>query len=284
MHIPTLALVVALSVPQALTNPQSTIQNASQRPRSSPEYVVGPQDLLNITVLGEADISHRYSVDSDGTFEFPWIGRVQASGLTLRQIQDVLVKRLSGSYLVNPQITVEVAEFRSQSIFITGEVRAPGAYPIKGGMTIVEALALAGPTQNASHEIIIVRPKDAGTRSGPVLPGNPDSAEATRVNVRDLQTGKVSQNITLRDGDTIFVPKAEVFFVTGHVRSPGSFVYDSGINVLQAIALAGGVTERGSTRGIKILRTVNGKQQTVNARTTDSIKPGDTIVVRQRFF
>jgi polysaccharide export outer membrane protein len=282
MHIPTLALVVALSVPQS--SPAPPLAQSAQRPRSSPEYVVGPQDLLNITVFGEPDISHRYSVDADGTFDFPWIGRVPASGLTLRQIQDALVKRLSGGYLVNPQIAVEVAEFLSQSIFITGEVRAPGPYPIKGGMTIVEALALAGPTQNASNEIIIVRPKDARDRSGPVLPSDRDSAEKTRVNIKDLQSGRVSQNYVLRDGDTIFVPKAEVFFVTGHVRSPGSFVYDSGINVLQAIALAGGVTERGSTRGVRILRTVNGKQQSVVARTTDLVKPGDTIVVRQRFF
>jgi polysaccharide export outer membrane protein len=272
-----LALVACLAL-------QSTPAPAASRVPSSPEYVVGPQDVLNITVFGEADISKRYTVDGDGTIDFPFIGRVRAAGQTLRQVQDVLVKRLGGGFLVNPQVTIEVAEFRSQSIFITGEVRSPGAYPIKGSMTIVEALALAGPTQAASNEIVVVRPKAPAERSGPLLPGDGDSAETTKVNIRDLQSGKVSLNILLQPGDTVFVPRAETFFVTGYVRSPGSFVYEPGMQVLQAIALAGGLTERGSTRGMKIMRTVDGRQETVDAKMTDLVKPGDTIVVRQRFF
>jgi len=273
---------MAFGIPQSSTPTPQTAP--AHRQHSLPDYIVGPQDVLTITVYGEPDISRRYSVDSDGTIDFPWIGRVHANGLTLRQIEDALVKRLAGGYLVSPQVSVEMAEFRSHSVFIAGEVRAPGAYPIKGNMTIVEALALAGPTQNASNEVIIVRPRESRDRSGPVLPGDRDSAETTRVNIKDLQSGKVSQNMPLRDGDTIFVPKAEVFFVTGQVRSPGSFVYDGGITVLQAIALAGGVNERGSTRGIKILRVVSGRQQTIDARSSDPVRPGDTIVVRKRFF
>ncbi|MGH9315328.1 MAG: polysaccharide biosynthesis/export family protein [Vicinamibacterales bacterium] len=259
-------------------------QPPPHRPPSSPGYVVGAQDVLNITVFGEADISKRYTVDADGTIDFPFIGRQRATGLTLRQIQDALVKRLGAGFLVNPQVSVEVVEFRSQSIFITGEVRAPGAYPIKGNMTIVEALALAGPTQGASNEIVIVRPKEPRERSGPLLPGDADSAETTKVNIRDLQSGKLSLNVALQPGDTVFVPKAETFFVTGQVRSPGSFVYETGMQVLQAIALAGGLTDRGSSRGIKILRTVDGKQQSIDVKSTDLLMPGDTIVVRQRFF
>jgi polysaccharide export outer membrane protein len=259
-------------------------QSPPSRPAAPPEYIVGPQDVLGITVFGEADISKRYTVDADGTIDFPFIGRQRATGLTLRQIQDALVKRLGAGFLVNPQVAVEVAEFHSQSVFIAGEVRAPGAYPIKGSMTIVEALALAGPTQSASNEIVIVRPAEARGRSGPLMPGDADSAETTRVNIRDLQTGKLSLNVALQPGDTVFVPKAETFFVTGQVRSPGSFVYEPGMQVLQAIALAGGLTERGSNRGIKILRTVDGRQQTLDVKTTDPVLPGDTIVVRQRYF
>jgi polysaccharide export outer membrane protein len=263
---------------------QPAQQPAPPRAPAPHDYIVGRQDVLNITVFGEADISKRYTVDADGTIDFPFIGRVRAAGQTLRQVEDLLVKRLGAGFLVNPQVTVEIVEFRSQSIFVTGEVRAAGAYPIKGNMTIVEALALAGPTQTASNEVVIVRPKEPGERSGPVLPGNADSAETTRVNIRDLQSGKLSLNIALQPGDTVFVPKAETFFVSGQVRSPGSFVYEPGIRVLQAIALAGGLTDRGSDRGIKILRQVDGVEISINAKTTDLVKPGDTIVVRQRFF
>jgi polysaccharide export outer membrane protein len=274
-----LAFVLVLGLQAA---PQPSPPAPAPTPPPS-EYVVGSQDILNITVFGEADISKRYTVDADGTIDFPFVGRVKARGLTLRQVEDVLVKRLGAGFLVNPQVSVEVAEFRSQSIFITGEVRAPGAYPIKGNMTIVEALALAGPTQSASNEVVIVRPKDRREPSGP-LPPDGESAETTRVNIRDLQSGNLSLNIELRPGDTVFVPKAETFFVSGHVRSPGSFVFEPGMRVLQAIALAGGLTERGSNRGIKILRQVEGVEISIDAKTTDLVKPGDTIVVRQRFF
>jgi polysaccharide export outer membrane protein len=263
---------------------QPAQQPAAPRAPASHDYIVGRQDVLNVTVFGEADISKRYTVDADGTIDFPFIGRVRAAGQTLRQVEDLLVKRLGAGFLVNPQVTVEIAEFRSQSIFVTGEVRAPGAYPIKGNMTIVEALALAGPTQTASNEVVIVRPKKPGETSGPLLPKDADSAETTKVNIRDLQSGKLSLNLVLQPGDTVFVPRAETFFVTGYVRSPGSFVYEPGMQVLQAVALAGGLTERGSSRGMKILRIVDGRQENVDVKMTDLVRPGDTIVVRQRFF
>lgn len=275
MTILVLALVLGQQAAQPAPPPA---------PPSSSQYIVGRHDVLSITVFGEPEISRRYTIDADGTLDFPFIGRVKTDGLTLRRIEDLLVKRLGAGFLVNPQVTVEVVEFRSQSIFITGEVRAPGAYPVKGNMTLVEALALAGPTQGASNEVVVVRPNETRDRSGPVLPNDVDSAETTKVNIRDLQSGKISANVLLRPGDTIFVPKAETFFVSGHVRSPGSFIYEPGIQVLQAIALAGGLTERGSGRGMKILRTVDGKQQSIDAKPTDPVRPGDTIVVRQRYF
>jgi polysaccharide export outer membrane protein len=246
-------------------------------------YIVGPLDVLAITVFGEVDLSQKYTVDSDGTFDFPLVGRVKAGGLTLRQIEDALVKRLAGGYLVNPQVSVEIAEYRSKSVFIMGEVRAPGSYPIKGNMSLIEVLALAGPTADASSEVVVVHPDPNRADGGPLLPDTA-GAVSVRVNIRDLQGGQLSRNVALQDGDTIFVPKAETFFVTGHVRSPGSYVYEPGMTVLQAIALAGGLSERGSQRGMKVLRTVEGRQVEIGVKDTDLIRPGDTIVVRQRFF
>ncbi|HSL22912.1 MAG TPA: polysaccharide biosynthesis/export family protein [Vicinamibacterales bacterium] len=256
---------------------------AGPRARVATDYVVGPLDVLSITVFGEPDLSRRYSVDTDGTFDFPMIGRTRAGGLTLREIEDALVKRLGAGYLVKPQVSVEIAEYRSKSVFIHGEVRSPGAYPVKGNMSLIEALALAGPTSSASSEVVIVHPDPKRTQGGPLLPDTAGSV-SVRVNIKDLQSGKTSGNVLLQDGDTIFVPKAETFFVTGQVRSPGSYVYEPGITVLQAIALAGGLTERGSRRGIKVLRLVNGRQVEVGVGESDVIRPGDTIVVRRRFF
>jgi polysaccharide export outer membrane protein len=150
-------------------------------------------------------------------------------------------------------------------------------------MSLVEALALAGPTAAASSEVIVVHPDPDRKEGGPLLP-DAAGTRSLRVNIKELQSGKLSQNVQLQDGDTIFVPKAETFFVTGQVRSPGSYVHEPGITVLQAIALAGGLTERGSRRGMKVLRVSAGRQVEIGVRESDVIQPGDTLVVRQRFF
>jgi polysaccharide export outer membrane protein len=99
-----------------------------------------------------------------------------------------------------------------------------------------------------------------------------------RVNLRDLQAGRLLADVTIHDGDTIFVPKAERFYVTGHVRSPGAYVLEPNLTVLQATSLAGGLTDRGSNRGVRIIRS---KKQ-FDAKLTDIVQPADTIVVRQR--
>jgi polysaccharide export outer membrane protein len=275
------ALLLALSLAaQAAPAQLHPVEPAGRVPSG---YVVGALDVLNVTVYGEPELSRRYPVDSDGTFDFPFVGRMKAGGSTLREIEDALVKRLSGSYLVNPQVSVEIAEYRSRSVFIMGEVRAPGSYPIKGNMSLIEVLALAGPTPTASSEVVIVHPDPDRNDGGPLMPGT-EGAVSVRVNIRDLQAGKLSENVALQDGDTIFVPQAETFFVTGHVRTPGSYVFQPGMTVMQAIAVAGGLSERGSRRGMKVLRTVDGRQVEVGVKDTDPIKPGDTLVIRQRFF
>jgi polysaccharide export outer membrane protein len=113
------------------------------------------------------------------------------------------------------------------------------------------------------------------------MPENGD-ADVQRVNLREIETGRLSQNVVIRDGDTLFVPKAERFFVTGFVRLPGSYTLEPNMTVLQAISMAGGVTERGSGRRLRVTRMVNGERKDVDAKPTDLVQPGDTIMVRQR--
>lgn len=277
------AWLLAVSLLFTQTSQAPSPSPTPARTRGASEYAVGPLDVLTITVYGEADLSRRYTVDADGTIDFPFIGRTKAGGLTLRELGDAIAKRLASGFLVNPQVSVEVAEYRSKAVFIVGEVRSPGSYPVKGNMSLVEALALAGPTGTASSEVIVVHPDPDRKDGGPLMP-DAEGARSVRVNIKELQSGRLSQNVQLQDGDTIFVPKAETFFVTGHVRSPGSYVYEPGMTVLQAIALAGGLSDRGSRRGMKVLRVSGGKQVEIDVKETDLIKAGDTLLIRQRFF
>ncbi len=111
---------------------------------------------------------------------------------------------------------------------------------------------------------------------------NQRDADVTRVNLREIEDGRLSKNVTIRDGDTIFVPKAERFFVIGLVRNPGSYVLERNMTVLQAISTAGGISERGSNRRLRIVRIVDNKRKELDAKPTDIVTAGDTIVVRQR--
>ena len=242
------------------------------------DYVVGSQDVLTITVFGEAELSGKYTVEQDGTFTFPQLGRVKAGGLTLRGLESELKTKLADGYLRNPQVAVAIENYRSQRILIMGEVRSPGEFQLNGEMTLLAALARAGSTTpTAGREVTIVRPKRN------VKPGE-DPSEILRVNLAELQAGNMSLNIALQDGDTINIPKAQSVFVAGQVKSPGAYAVDPGATVLQVLSLAGGLTDRGSDNRIRIQRTVNGKKVEVSVKLTDVVNPGDTIIVRERFF
>jgi polysaccharide export outer membrane protein len=247
------------------------------------DYIIGNQDVLTITVYDQVDLSGKFTVDPDGTLTFPLIGRVKAGGLTLRGLEDELKKRLADGYLRNPQVSVSMDSYRSQRIFVMGEVRSPGAYQLTGDMTIIEAIARAGSTTPAAaDEAMIVRPKE-GQTTGPVLPSDSDST-VIRVNLREIQEGALSKNLQLRDGDTLVVQKARLVYVFGQVKAPGAYPVDKDTTVLQALSLAGGVTDRGSTGRIKIVRAVEGKKKELKVKLTDLVEPGDTIVVAERFF
>ena len=260
---------------------------AAQADQARVEYLIGAQDVLTITVWDSPDLSGKFTVETDGSFTFPLIGRVKAGGLTLRQFEAELKKKLADGYFKNPQVSVAVETYRSQRIFIVGEVRNPGTYQLTGDMTLIEAIARAGSTTPAAApEAIVVRAPAGKQTDGPILPGQrEDAPDSQRVNLRNLQSGVLSQNIALRDGDTIFVPRAESIYVFGQVRSPGAYaLQDAQTTVLQALSLAGGVTDRGATGRIKIVRVVKGEKKELKVKLGDLVLPGDTIIVPEKFF
>lgn len=247
-------------------------------PPASTDYRVGPQDVLGVRIYGEEKLSGKIRIDSDGSFPFEYLGRVQAEGMTTAEIEAYLTKALGDGYLRNPHISVEVAEYRSQSVFVTGEVRSPNKYSLPGNSTLMDVLTLAGSvTQNAGNWVQITHARQGADVLGPAASAEYDM----RVNLRDIQTGQ-AQNIKMRDGDTIFVPKAERVWVVGQVRNSGGIVYEEGMTVFEAIAAAGGITEKGSNSRIEIIRIENGQRKTLDAKQTDTLKPGDQVNVRTR--
>src|SRR5919199_2761768 len=279
------ALIAMLALSTLFGAAPVMAQPAARSASAAADYVVGAQDVLTITCYDQADLSGKFTVETDGTFSYPLIGRVKVGGLTLRQVESEVKTRLVGEgFFRNPQITVAVDTYKSQKVFIVGEVRTPGTYPLSGDMNLVEALARAGSTlPTASGEAIIVHPDPGDDASGPTLPTQEDSANVIHIDLRNLQNGVFSQNAALRDGDTIFVPRAESVYVFGQVKNPGAYpLQQTNTTVLQALSLAGGVTDRGTTARIKVIRMINGGKREIKVKLTDLVQAGDTIVVRER--
>ena len=105
-----------------------------------------------------------------------------------------------------------------------------------------------------------------------------------RVDIKALQSGRLSENASLRDGDTIFVPRAELVYVFGQVKSPGAYTLQGRTTVLQALSLAGGLTDRGAAGRVRIARVVDGKKTELRVTLEDAVRPGDTLIVPERYF
>lgn len=273
-----LSLAAAILFVRAASAQETVLGNVSNN------YVIGSQDVLTVTCYDQPDLSGKFTVEADGTFTYPFIGRVKAGGQTLRALEARLKTQLiDDGYFTNPQITVSIETYRSQKVFVVGEVRQAGTYALSGDMSLIEVLARAGsilPT--ASGEAIIVHATGA---TGPTLPGDTDPSDLLRLDLRKLQNGAVSQNAALRDGDTVFIPRAESIYVYGQVKNPGAYaLQQKDSTVLQALSLAGGLTDRGRRSGLRILRTVEGKEVSIAVKVTDRVKPGDVIMVPERFF
>jgi len=260
------------------------VLHAFQQPSASAEYIVGPQDRLAITVVDEPTLTKTLSVGADGTFDYPYIGQVKAAGLSVRAIQQDITTRLKEKYLRNPQVSIEVESYRSQVVYVWGQVKNPGAVMLMGNINLTEALAKAGsPTPDAGSYIEINR-KPRVVASGPDAPAELKPPPPERISMSDLQSGR-AQNIVLSDGDTIFVPKAETFYVTGFVKNGGPFLFEQGMTVSKAISMAGGVTEKGSRNRIRITRMTGGKQVIIkDVKLDDPVMPGDSVEVLSRLF
>lgn len=243
------------------------------------DYLVGRGDQLNVVIVGADVFNAKVNVDNDGKFQYLDIGRINAAGLSLAQIAREIQNTLGPAgrnMFLNPTVNVDVAEYRSQNIFVTGAVRNPMGYQIKGNTTLMMALASAGFTTSSGQTITVTRKRPAADNS--------EKPQVFSFARSDLESGKF-QDFRLQDNDLIQVAEAEKCFVTGEVRNIGSYeVTSRTLTVNQVIAMAGGLTERGARNRVRIQRKVDGKDTEikVNKDLTDVVLPGDTIIVPRR--
>jgi polysaccharide export outer membrane protein len=248
------------------------------RASANPVLQLGLGDEVRIEVFNRPEMLTNTYIADDGSVRVPLAGAVTISGLSpAAAAQRIEAALKSGQFLLDPHVTLTVVQSRSQRVSVLGEVRLPGRYPIESNTTVLDALALAGGATERSADLIYVV-RDDGRTGLRRLPVNFKS-------VVDAGDGTPAVLTTLRAGDVVFVPEAPLFYVSGQVHAPASYRLKTGLTVVEAIALAGGVTERGSTRRLEIKRrTAAGKYEVISAHLTDKVQPEDVINVKERIF
>lgn len=244
-------------------------------PAAAQGFTIGAGDTVQIDVLGRPELSARGNVSGDGRVTAALIGPVNIAGLSPVQAAERISRAYKdGQYLVAPQVTVTMVEYLSQQLTVMGEVRAPGRFPMRTRLSVLDGLALAGGiTEQGSSLAYLLRPEDS---------------VVTRYEV-DLdaliQSGAGQQYFELLSGDILVVPKAEVFYIYGEVKSPNAYKIKPGMTVIQALSLAGGLTDKGSDRRIDIRRkSPEGQLDSRAASLNDRLMADDVIYVRERLF
>jgi len=247
-------------------------------------YTIGPEDVLAITVYNQPDLSTHATVSLDGSFSYPLIGTVRASGLSTQQLEKRMGEMFA-QYLVTPQVTVTVEQFKSQQVNVAGEVKTPGTYPLRRESTLLEVLLQAGgATANAGGDVLVLRSPGGAQGGGKGSGRDSKDEEITRVNLEELLAGKPTQRVMLYGGETVYVPERGIIYVYGEVRSPGRYPMEKNTTVIKAITLAGGFTPFAAKKSIRVKRVVEGSPRDFQAQTDDLLQAGDVLIVPASLF
>ena len=245
------------------------------------ELPLGVGDQITISVFGQPDLSAEVTVGESGAIMVPLIGTLSVLDRSAGELEQLIATRLQeGGYLKNPGVSVQVRQLRSQLVSVMGEVQRPGRYPIQGRMPVLDALASAGGlTPRADRTILLLRKPDAGRST-------PEAAQEIPILLDDTMGRTRGQlDVVLTHNDVVFVGLQKLFYVHGEVRRPGAYPVEPGINIMKALAISGGVTERGSVRRIKVHRMDSNKVlQEIRVDTSFALQPEDVIHVDERLF
>lgn len=284
----------AFAAPPSVTRAQPPIsQPVTQAPMSRPPTTqqryaaptagtdrdsllsLGPGDVVTMTIVGYPELRSVLYVANDGSISVPMAGVVQVGGMEpAAAAQRVAQAYSAGEYLVDPQVNLVVSESHSQQISVLGEVRSPGRFPVQTRLGVFDALALGGGVSELGADDVYVLRREGGrmARYDVDLHGA-------------LQGAQGSSYLELQPGDTVIVPRAEQFYIYGEVRAPNAYRLRPGMTVMQALALGGGLTERGSDRRVEIKRKQpDGDVHSLGAELGDRLQPDDVIYVKERFF
>ena len=240
------------------------------------EYRLGAGDVVRINVYQNPDLTLETRVTEAGIVSYPLLGVIRLGSLTVTAAEKLIADGLrNGNFVKQPQVTIVVLQVRGNQASVLGQVNRPGRYPIEvADMRLSDLLATAGGATNTGSDLVIV----TGTRAGKPL----------RLEV-DLPTlfapGGKEQDILILNGDAVWVDRQPLVYIYGEVQRPGPMRIERAMTVMQTLATGGGLTLRGTQKGIRIHRkTADGKVQVIEPTLDDKVIDGDVVYVRESLF
>lgn len=257
-------------------SPSAEERSGQNQTDAGSDYRIGVEDVLQISVWDNKDLDRTVFVRPDGKISLPLLGEMQAGGLTVSQLTTALSEAYSRT-IKGAQVSIDVQQIRSRAIFFVGGVGKAGPLQLTQDLTLFQAISLAGGVEKGAD-----LEKAFVLRADKVI-----SVDFVKL----IQKGDISQNIKVQPGDTIVVPVADVVYVQGEVRTPGSIKFTRELSVLKAIAQAGGFTPQANSKRVSLIR--GGAKQKIEvdvfemmrdpaAAADITLQPDDLILVPQR--
>ena len=265
------ALLIAGTAPA-----QAQAPAAPKPPVVANEYRLGAGDVVRVTVFQNPDLTLETRVTEAGLISFPLLGSVRIGTLSVTAAEKLIADGLrSGNFVKSPQVTLVVLQVRGNQASVLGQVNRPGRYPLEvADMRLSDLLAMAGGMANGGADTVIV----TGTRDG-----KPFRDEIDLPSV--FAAGGAAKDIYILNNDVIWVDRQPIIYIYGEVQRPGPMRLERDLTLLQALATGGGLTQRGTEKGIRVHRKArDGKVEVIQPGMSDALRDGDVVFVRESLF
>ena len=251
---------------------------SAQPPRAAAvaEYRLGSADVIRITVYQNPDLTLETRVAETGLISYPLLGNVAIGGLSVSGAEKVIADGLmKGNFVKQPQVTIAVLMVKGNQASVLGQVNRPGRYPLEvADMRLTDLLANAGGVASTGAELLVL----VGTRNG-----KPYRAEVDLPNVF-AEAGR-GQDLPVQNGDVLWVDRAPLVYIYGEVQRPGAMRLERGMTLLQSLASGGGLSQRGTEKGIRVHRKgADGKIVVLQPAMDELLRDADVVYVRESLF
>ena len=273
------ALLFWMAVPLALAQApkaDTTRADTTKADTARVETILGPGDVVRATVFQNPDLTVESRISENGQINFPLIGGVTVGGLAIPAAEKRIETLLrEGGFVLKPQVTIQVVRTLSSQVSVLGQVSKPGRYPIEmTSSKVSEMIAGAGGVVPGGADVVTL----VGTRNGEPVKLDIDLPAI-------LQSGRAELDVQVENGDIIYVDRAPTIYIYGEVQRPGQIRLERGMTLMQVLAAAGGLSARGTERGIKVhRRDTQGQVIVLELKPTDHLQRDDVVYVKESLF